>query len=54
MWSTSEINKIIAHEWKLRVNFEPAVELLCNSEIVELLNRDKNMSGINGEVEECR
>ena len=27
------INKIIAHEWKLRVNFEPAVELLCNSEI---------------------
>ena len=30
---TGEINKIIAHEWKLRVNFEPAVELLYNSEI---------------------
>ena len=31
-----------AHEWKLKVNFESAVELLYNSEIVELLNRDKN------------
>ena len=30
--STSEINKIYAHEWKLRVNFGPAVELLSNSE----------------------
>ena len=40
--SMSEINKIIAHEWELRVNFELAVELLYNSERVELLNRDKN------------
>ena len=39
----SEINKINAHEWKLRVNFETAVELLYNSEMrVELLSRDKN------------
>ena len=30
--STSEVNGIIAHGWKLRVNFEPAVGLLRNSE----------------------
>ena len=45
--SMSEINKSIAHKWELRVNFEPAVELLYNSEIrIELLNREKN-SAIN-------
>ena len=35
--------KINADEWKLRVNFEAAVELLYNSrDIVELLIRDKS------------